>query len=184
MTDSEKSAILKQYDKMIYSRINKFNNSRFLLPEDVEELAQDIRLKIWNSLDRYDPSLSGLSTWIYRSINLKISTFRGSFWRNTIKTVDHNSVPFTDLMDYTLDEDKQRFTPSVNDSTSDLSFMMMVESIPNDKDRSYVYRWCMGWSMQEIAEEEVCTRQNIQQQVKKTTRWLLENMDRKKSLST
>ena len=181
MTDTEKTAVLQQFEGMIISHVNRINRKKFLSPEQVEELEQDMRMKVWTSLDKYDPEKSGLSTWVHHSLNLKVSSFLFHYFMDVIKTVDHNSIDFTSLTHSDGEEDKNNLLPSVEDDLSDLSFRMLLSSIPKEKDRSIMYRWCSGWTMREIAEEEGCSWQNIQQTVKKVTAWLRENSERKRS---
>jgi len=175
MTDSEKVEILKQYERMIFARINKINRHKFLSREAEEELANDMRMKIWTSLDSYDPAKAGLSTWIYQALSLKGSTFLYHYFKDTVKTVDNSSVTFTEM---TPEDSKEGFSPVSNDSLDGLSFNMMLDCIPDKKDRYIMYRWCCGWTMRDIAGEDGCSMQNVQQKVKRIVKWLRENMDK------
>ena len=178
MDYNEKVQTLKQFERMVQSRVDKLNQTHFLSREDEEELANDVRMKIWLSLDRYDPAKASLSTWVYKAINLRGATFLFHYFKDTVKTADHNSIDFTSLAAASIRDNEEGYEIAYDDKdiVDRLSFTMIIDSIPQPDRRSMMFRWCSGWTMQEIAEEDGCSKQNVQQIIAATRKWLRENI--------
>lgn len=183
MTDNEKIDVLKQFNPMILSTVGKINRHKWLSPQDCEELANDLRMKAWTSLDAYDPEKSSLSTWMYNSIRLKGANWIFKHFHRGTKKVDRNSIDFSSLQfdDATYDDAIDAFA-QVSDSVmiNDLSLKLILESIPDENDSRILERWIYGESMAEIAKSENCKPQNIQQKIVRIRKWLRKNMEEPK----
>jgi RNA polymerase sigma-70 factor (ECF subfamily) len=78
----EFSELLHQHRKIVY----KVANSYAQLPEDRDDLAQEIASQLWRSYPSFDRSRS-FSTWMYRiALNVAISHLRGTSLRATHHT--------------------------------------------------------------------------------------------------
>ena len=43
---------------------DRIGNRYFFTKEDIDDMVQDVAMKVWRALDRYDPSRAKLSTWV------------------------------------------------------------------------------------------------------------------------
>jgi RNA polymerase sigma-70 factor (ECF subfamily) len=65
--------IVKQYSRRIYSLAYRFTGNH----EGAEDLTQEVFLRIYRTLDQYDPKLGNLSNWLMRlARNLIIDDWR------------------------------------------------------------------------------------------------------------
>lgn len=72
MNQDEFIEIIKNHQKIIYKICFSFCR----IPEDKQDLEQEIMIQIWHSLKQFDGRVK-LSTWIYRvSLNTAISFYR------------------------------------------------------------------------------------------------------------
>jgi RNA polymerase sigma-70 factor (ECF subfamily) len=67
--EDEFKAILDRFSRMIGAHINKFNPQRFGL--DPEDLAQDIRIKIWRLLDN-EKEIGNLASYLKKIVNSSV----------------------------------------------------------------------------------------------------------------
>ena len=61
ITDTQKEAIYRDYHGKVSGYIRSKTNS----PQDAEDIAADVFLKVYEKLDSFDESKASLSTWIY-----------------------------------------------------------------------------------------------------------------------
>lgn len=65
--------IVRLYSRRVYSLAYRFTNRH----ESAEDLTQEVFIRIYKSLDQYDPSLGELSSWLLRlARNLIIDDYR------------------------------------------------------------------------------------------------------------
>jgi len=63
--------LVKKYQSMVFSTICRYTGS----PDDVEDLAQDVFIKIWRNIKRFKKR-SKFSTWVYRITANHCLTYR------------------------------------------------------------------------------------------------------------
>ena len=61
ITDTQKEAIYRDYHGKVSGYIRSKTNS----PQDAEDIAADVFLKVYEKLDTFDETKASLSTWIY-----------------------------------------------------------------------------------------------------------------------
>ncbi len=65
-------ALVSQHEGILY----RVTNTYATLPEDQQDLLQEIKIQLWKAFSNYDPARS-FSTWAYRvALNTAISWFR------------------------------------------------------------------------------------------------------------
>ncbi len=78
--------IVRKYNMMVYTLAYRVLKTR----EEAEELAQDVFLKVYHSLDKFNRK-SKLSTWIYRiTYNASINKYKSH--KKNIDTIELNSL--------------------------------------------------------------------------------------------
>ena len=76
---------VNQHKRIVYSICNSFKISH----EDAEDLAQEVFIKVWMNLPRYNARLGGLTTWIGSiTHNLRVDRFRGSRLQRSMHSID------------------------------------------------------------------------------------------------
>ena len=74
-----------RYDKVLYSLIYRIVKNK----NEVEEIMQDLFLKIWENAYQYDPSKGSLSSWLITlSRNMSIDRIRSKDYKKNIKEVN------------------------------------------------------------------------------------------------
>ena len=61
ITDTQKAAIYRDY----HGKVAGYIRSKINSPQDAEDIAADVFLKVYEKLDSFDESKASLSTWIY-----------------------------------------------------------------------------------------------------------------------
>ncbi len=76
---------VNQHKRIVYSICNSFKISH----EDAEDLAQEVFIKVWMNLPRYNAGRGGLTTWIGSiTHNLRVDRFRGSRLQRSMHSID------------------------------------------------------------------------------------------------
>lgn len=79
------TSFVNEHKRIVYSICNSFKISR----EDAEDLAQEVFLKVWMNLPRYNAGRGGLTTWIGSiTHNLRVDRFRGSRLQRSTHSID------------------------------------------------------------------------------------------------
>src|ERR1700760_1578642 len=79
------TSFVNQHKRIVYSICNSFKMPH----EDAEDLAQEVFLKVWMNLPRYNSRLGGLTTWIGSiTHNLRVGRFRGSRLQRSMRSID------------------------------------------------------------------------------------------------
>ncbi len=86
------SNIIERYEKMMLRYIYRISSFPI---EQCEEILQDAFLKVWKSLNEYDPSLS-FSSWLYRIVY----TSTISYWRKEKKHLQNVLYSEISIEDY------------------------------------------------------------------------------------
>jgi RNA polymerase sigma-70 factor (ECF subfamily) len=77
--------LVKEYKGIVYSICKSFSVN----PEDADDLAQEVFLKIWMNLASYNPRRGGLTSWIASiTHNLRVDRFRGSRLQRSMESLD------------------------------------------------------------------------------------------------
>ena len=61
ITDTQKEAIYRDY----HGKVSGYIRSKINSPQDAEDIAADVFVKVFEMLESYDESKASLSTWIY-----------------------------------------------------------------------------------------------------------------------
>ena len=61
VTDSQKESIYRDY----HGKVSGYIRSKINSPQDAEDIAANVFLKVYEKLDSFDDSKASLSTWIY-----------------------------------------------------------------------------------------------------------------------
>jgi len=77
--------LYKQYSASLFGIINKIIPNKDI----AEDILHDSLMKIWESMDRYDPNKGRLFTWMVNiSRNLSIDTLRSKRYKNIARTYE------------------------------------------------------------------------------------------------
>jgi RNA polymerase sigma factor (sigma-70 family) len=166
MTDLEKTAVLKQYERMIWKQVYRVNRNRFLSSDDCEELANTFRFNVWKSLDRFDGRAS-ISTWVHNTLNLSGSSFLYHHFKDTVKKVDSHTIPMSAFLRGSSDDDENKSIAALF-SYKDESFDMVdidsvIDSLPSQRYAVMVRDRMNGMTYREIAEKHGVSHQCVQQ---------------------
>ena len=61
ITDAKKEMIYRDY----HAKVSGYIRSKISSPQDAEDIAADVFVKVYDKLDSFDESRASLSTWIY-----------------------------------------------------------------------------------------------------------------------
>ena len=181
MTEQEKIAALKQFERMIYKQVNRVNSKRFLSHEDCEELANTFRFKVWKSFDRYDGSVA-LSTWGHHTLNLAGASFFYHYFKDTVKKVDSQSLPLSGFFKNNEEgDDRDRGKIGMMFSCTDDGFekvdvQCVLDSIPSRRYSAMLIDRMNGMTYRELGEKwgisHQAARQYMQEQAKKVKQYV------------
>ncbi|MBR5375785.1 MAG: sigma-70 family RNA polymerase sigma factor [Lachnospiraceae bacterium] len=122
------------HDKVLY-----YIKGKVSVAEDAEDLCSEVFTKIYENLDRYDESLAGISTWIYRiAHNAVIDHYRK---QKPSEELSDELASFEDIEDEMLKKEGLKALTAALKSLS-------------EKDRAIIiYRYYDGLSLKEVAEK-------------------------------
>ena len=131
-----KEQIYREYKDKVFGYIRKHVNSL----ADAEDLCEDVFVKIFEKIDTYDETKSGLSTWIYSVTGNTVIDF---YRTNHI----HSEIP-EDLSDEksTIEEDY------LNQESLEVLAEALRE-LPREQMDIIVLRYYKGLTLQEVAEK-------------------------------
>lgn len=100
---------------------DKIGHKHFFSKEDIEDMVQDVAMKVWRSLDGYDPTRSKFSTWVGRisvncvkdAIDYKMKRIGISESMYVMSTGDKEELDFSELGD-----NSRRISPEAWSATS------------------------------------------------------------------
>jgi RNA polymerase sigma-70 factor (ECF subfamily) len=138
--------IIERYSPRIHSiAYQMVGNS-----EDAQDIAQEVCLRLYSSLDKFDPKHS-FTTWLYRvTVNLSIDYQR--------RSARHRHVSLDEMEDETGFEDR-RPRPDSRAERNELRGVVsqLVQDLPLKQRKVFVLRDLQGFSSEEVAEILKCS---------------------------
>jgi RNA polymerase sigma-70 factor (ECF subfamily) len=131
----------------IYRYIEGFGDIK-----DAEELAADVFFKIWEEIDKFNPSRASFSTWVYRKArSVALDYRRKIIWRQQIRNRFLGSIYFE------CEEERERATSTRTlDEPEQIILLQKVQNaigrLPEEKQRLMQMRFEEGKTYAEIAE--------------------------------
>lgn len=141
--------ILATFEKPIFQTVFRLVGGRY--PSEIEDLTQEIFLKIFRALDRFEPERGvKFSTWIYTFV--KNHCF-DALKRKRVPTVPMDGRRHADDEEYSLEPPGQSLEPAVALAGDELSRRVAaaVEKLPPDQRITFVLREYQDLDYQEIA---------------------------------
>lgn len=134
------SALVRKYQDRLYNFIMKMNLSR----EDSEEIVQEVFIKVYNNLYRYNSSWS-FSTWLYR---IAVNTLRSEYKKRKK----------TRLIDYYADIQEVAGSSVVHPDESyeikeqTQEIINLIDSLGYDQKLAFTLRYIQDFSFKEIGD--------------------------------
>ena len=130
MTDSEAESFLKQWAPFIHKGCNKLSNSR----EDAEDLAQDVKLRVWSNRVRIEPE--NAAALVYVIIGRTAADNRK---KSKSRPVELTGEVYDVNLDFASTEDTYNFG----------------ENMLGDSDGAWAFwkHYIEGYSVKELADE-------------------------------
>lgn len=134
-TVNEKEQIYNLY----YQKVKSYIRGKVPNAQDVEDLASDVFLKVYEKLDRFDDSKASLSTWIY------------TITRNTV--IDHyrTQKKFTPLDESYPAEDNVDSALLQEEMLESLA--TQLEKLDKRAQKIVILRYFHGKTLKEIAQQ-------------------------------
>ncbi len=147
--DARFAALLEQNRGIVF----KVANSYCRLPEDRQDLAQEIAAHLWRAFPSYDASRS-FSTWMYRiALNVAISYQRGTEHRSRTEPLDEDHQARTDFV---IEDGSEQ-----HESDQRIRALYAVIDQQSSIDRALLLLWLEERSQREIAEVLGITESNV-----------------------
>ena len=152
-------SVLEAFEKPVFQTVYRLVGGRF--PNDVEDVTQDLFLKIFRALPRFDPDRGvKFSTWIY--------TFVKNHCFDVLKKRRIQVVSY-DGSDRPGDPDKKIELPSATGEPAELSLRgelgrrirEAVDELPYDQRVAFVLREYQGLDYREIGEIVDCSEGTV-----------------------
>lgn len=132
------AALLQRHAGIVF----KVANTYARLPEDRDDLAQEIAAQLWRAWPKYDPARS-VSTWMYRvALNVAISHVRTQSVRQR-----HDAVPLDDTL-----HDLADTSGTDHEDTQHLRLLQSFIARQPPLDRALLLLYLEERSQREIAE--------------------------------
>lgn len=127
------------YSGALYGVILRIVHSK----ECTEEIIQDVFVKIWNSIDQYDPAKGRFYTWIINiARHTAIDYLKSKSFQNGLKNQS--------LSQYICDTTEL----SENEQSSDhIGLQNVIENLENDKQELIDLAYYQGYTQSQIAEK-------------------------------
>ncbi len=134
------SALVRKYQDRLYNFLLKMNLSR----EDSEEIAQEVFIKVYNNLYKYNSKWS-FSTWLYR---IAVNTLRSEYKKKKkIRLIDY----YADIQEvagssYIHPEE------SLENKEQTEEIVKLIDSLSHDQKLAFTLRYIQDFSFKEIGE--------------------------------
>ncbi len=128
MTATEQATLYTEYQPKVFSYIR----SRVRVPEDAEDLCEDVFVKVFRAGDRYDAKKSSPGTWIYAiTRNTVIDYFRKSRPTEEMpEDIRVDALPEEEILQRELLESLASALESLPDELTDIVVMRYYDRIP------------------------------------------------------
>lgn len=166
MTDTQKVQVLRDHEGHVKKHVKKINRHRFLSSEDIEELENDLRMRVWRSLERYDERLGSLSGWVVQSLYLEGARFLRDFFRKGVQW-ENSAIPMSAVevaySDGTGGEEDflQSFAPTIDAGFLKVDDDDFIERIQNRRYAEMLKEILDGSTLKEIGERRGVTPQAV-----------------------
>ena len=134
---------------------------------------------MWRSLDKYD-GRTAASTWVQHTLNLAGFTFFYHYFKDTVKKIDNQSIPFSGILCHERDDDGRGKRGAIF-SCEDGGFLSVeiqsvIDSLPNKRYARMLLDRMSGMTYREIGEKwglsHQAIRQYMQSQAKKVEQYV------------
>ena len=133
--------VLEQHRGILFKIVNAYCKDE----EDRKDLAQEILIQLWSSIDRFDERVK-FSTWMYRvSLNVAISFHRKKNVRNT----------------EVLDDSFLQIAEDTSDQSEELQLLNKFIHELDDLNRALIILYLDGNNHNEIAEVLSISKSNV-----------------------
>ncbi len=133
------SILYENYSRTLYEILYKVVQSK----DTAADLLQDTFIKIWNNIDRYNPSKGCLFTWMLNiSRNLAIDKVRSAAYRKAIKNVA--------LEDYLSQVDEQYQCKAEYDG---IGLQKVIERLPPKHKQLIDLVYYKGYTQKEVSQK-------------------------------
>lgn len=139
--DAESFAkLVHEYQNQLYNFIYKLSYSR----EDTEEILQDVFIKVYNNLYKYDSTYS-FSTWIYR---IALNTFKTAY---TAKKRHSNCIYIEDFAkDIVSNLGSPHMELEIKENYSEI--VKLIDKLKEEQRIIFILKYIKNFSYKEIGE--------------------------------
>jgi len=158
--------LMRKHQKSVINTIYRFIGNR----ADAEELAQEVFLKAYNSVQKYKPKAK-FSTWLYKIVT--------NLCLNELRRKRFEMVSLDDLAEETNDViDAEQIPPDIALERKELAFCVKksVELLPEKQRMALILREYDGLSYKEIAEVMGCSVVSVQSRLQRAKANLKEKL--------
>jgi RNA polymerase sigma-70 factor (ECF subfamily) len=134
------SALVCKYQDRLYNFFMKMNLSR----EDSEEIVQEVFIKVYNNLYRYNSNWS-FSTWLYR---IAVNTLRSEYKKKKkIRLIDYYA-DIQEVAGSSLVLPDESF--EIKEQTQEI--IKLIDSLSHDQKLAFTLRYVQDFSFKEIGD--------------------------------
>jgi len=158
--------LMRKHQKSVINTIYRFIGNG----AEAEELAQEVFLKVYNSVQKYKPKAK-FSTWLYKIVT--------NLCLNELRRKRFEPVSLDDLAEETNDFiDAKQIPPDIALERKELVIRVKkaVESLPEKQRMALILREYDGLSYKEIAEVMGCSVASIQSRLQRAKATLKEKL--------
>ncbi|WP_010246277.1 RNA polymerase sigma factor [Acetivibrio cellulolyticus] len=153
--------LIKKYQQPIYSLLFKMTLSK----EDSEEIMQDVFLKAFNNLYKFDIE-KPFSSWIYR---IALNTFKTHYRKNkkNKNLIPEEAIPESLLSSYENIEDSYEIKEEYK------YIVQIINTLNSDQKTALILRHVQGFSNKEVGEIMGISAEAVKMKVQRarTTIW-------------
>lgn len=131
------SYLYERYASALYGMLLQITGQ----PEAASDLLQDVFVKIWNNIERYDPTIARLYTWMIQiARNTALDYLKSKSYKNSQKN-------------HLLSDDVSNSRIQVGAPASDyIGFRKILEGLENDKKQLIDLAYFKGYTQDEISQ--------------------------------
>ena len=135
VSDTQKESIYRDYHGKVFGYIRSKINS----PQDAEDIAADVFVKVFEKLDTFDESKASLSTWIY------------TITRNTMTDFFRTRRPFAEIPETLADDFSVEDSVCSADTLENLA--KALETLDERERDIVILRFYSGKTLKEITAQ-------------------------------
>jgi RNA polymerase sigma-70 factor, ECF subfamily len=148
--------IVRRYQRKVYSIAYGVVHNE----QDALDIAQDVFIKIYNKLDRFQGK-SAFYTWLYRiTVNLSIDYHRRKYKAATVE-FDEKILDDDKRADFKLSNIRNNPRKIAEDTELRNTILQAINSLPPDQKAVITLRELEGLSYDEIAETMKCSKGTV-----------------------